>query len=171
MYKNDPHTCKYIHIHTHMDWFMCLYVVYMTLLNVEYIHHTCTYMTHTGMWNLIYTAYRISCICMYPIVSDLYLFDTFVSACIHSCICMYVIVFACICMYEPEYLPGDTLEGRHWDCLWDCQAVHGAGRVCAAHISNSHDQKIMILFFSKRSPRGQRRVVSGPDHGPRVDVE
>jgi hypothetical protein len=33
--------------------------------------------------------------------------------------------------------------------------------------SNSNQK---ILFFSKRRPR-QRRVVSGPDHGPRVDVE
>ena len=40
--------------------------------------------------------------------------------------------------------------------------------VCEAHIFNSHDQK--ILFFSKRRPR-QRGVVSGPDRGPRVDVE
>ena len=78
--------------------------------------HTCTYM-HIQEWeNLIYTVYRISCICMYPIVSDLYLFNAFVSACIYSCICMYVMVFACICMYEPEYLPGGTLEGRHRDC-------------------------------------------------------
>jgi len=171
------HAQKMTHIHANTYTYIqiwieiCACMLYVwPFLNVEYIHHTCTYMQHTGMWNLIYTAYRISCICIYDIVSDLYLFNTYVSACIYSCLCMYVIVFACICMYEQEYhdLPGDTLEGRHWDCLWDCQAVHGAGRVCAALISNSHDQK--ILFFSKRRPR-QCRVVSGPDHGPRVDVE
>ena len=117
------HTCTYIHPKTSntykiqdiwidISYVSCMYVVCMTLLNVEYIHHTCTYMTHTGMCNLIYTAYRISCICMYRIVSALYLFSAFASARIYSCICMYVIVFACICMYEQEYLPGNTLEGR-----------------------------------------------------------
>ena len=113
-------------IHTRYRTYGMIYVLYLVcilyvwpFLNVEYIHHTCTYMTHTGMCNLMYTAYRISCICMYLIVSALYLFSAFVSACIHSCISMYVVVFACICMYEQEYLPGDTLEGRatETDCL------------------------------------------------------
>ena len=40
------------------------------------------------------------------------------------------------------------------------------GRVCAALILI---QIKRIYLFSKRRPR-QRRVVSGPDHGPRVDV-
>ena len=46
---------------------------------------------------------------------------------LHVChdICLYLHVWT-------KYLPLDTLEGRHWDCLWDCQAVRGAGRVCAA---------------------------------------
>ena len=169
------HTQKMSHIHANtysyiQIWIeICACMLYVwPFLDVEYIHHTCKYMTHTGMWNVIYTAYRILCICMYHIVSGLYLFNAFVSACIYSCICMYVMAFACICMYEPANLPGNTLGGRHWDCLWDFQAVRVAGRVCAAHISNSHDEKILI--FSKHSPC-QRGVVSGQDHGPRVDVK
>ena len=120
------HTYTYKHIHTpkiikyiqdtcNMDWYIaciCLYFGCITLLNVEYNTHTYTYMPHTGICNLIHTAYRISCICMYHVVSALYRFNAFVSACIYllvySCICMYVMIFACICMYEPNI------------CLWIC---------------------------------------------------
>jgi len=104
------HANTYSYIHIWIEICACMLYVW-PFLNVEYIHHTCTYMTHTGIWNLIYTAYRILCICMYHIVSGLYLFNAFVSACIYSCICMYVMAFACICMYEPANLPGNTLEG------------------------------------------------------------
>ena len=118
------HTYTYKHIHTpkiikyiqdtcNMDWYIaciCLYFGCITLLNVEYNTHTYTYMPHTGICNLIHTAYRFACICMYHFVSALYLFNAFVSACIYllvySCICMYVMIFACICMYEPNI------------CLW-----------------------------------------------------
>jgi hypothetical protein len=45
--KMAQHTCKYIHIHTHMDWFMCLYVVCMTLFKrriyTSYMHIYNTY--------------------------------------------------------------------------------------------------------------------------------
>ena len=109
-------------IHTRYRTYELIYVLYLVcilyvwpFLNVEYIHHTCTYMKHTGMCNLIYTAYRISCICMYHIVCmylcmyhiicmylpciylmHLYLgLSIYVSACM-SCICMYR---HCICLY------------------------------------------------------------------------
>ena len=68
----------------------------------------------------------------------MYLHVCLVSACID-------IVFACICMYKQEYLPGDTLKG----CHWACETVRGAGRFCAAHISNS---KIKIYFFRAPPP-------------------
>ena len=121
MHNIHTHTSTYIHQKTSNTYKIqdiwidilpvsCMYFVCMTLLNVEYIHHTCTYMQNTGMCNLIYTAYRNSCICMYRIVSALYLFSAFVSACIYllvySCTCMYVMIFACIYMYEPNI------------CLW-----------------------------------------------------
>ena len=90
MHNIYTHTCTYIHPKTSNTYKIqeiwidispvsCMYLVCMTLLNVEYIHHTCTYMTHTGMCNLIYTAYRISCICMYHIV------------------CMYLCMYHIIC--------------------------------------------------------------------------
>jgi len=149
------HTQKMSHIHANtysyiQIWIeICACMLYVwPFLDVEYIHHTCKYMTHTGMWNVIYTAYRISCICMYHIVSDLYLFNEFVSVCIFAVsACMSWNLLVSACMDRHIILPGDKLrlEGCHWDCLWDCQAVSatlcGAVRVCAAHISNSHDEK------------------------------
>ena len=91
---HTPKSIKYIQDTCNMDWYIaciCLYFVCITLLNVEYDNHTCTYMTHTGFCNLIHTAYRFACICMYHFVSALYLCNAFVSASIYLCICMYVL--------------------------------------------------------------------------------
>ena len=131
MHSIHTHTCTYIakkhQIHTRYTTYGLMYVMYLVcilyvwpFLNVEYIHHTCTYMTHTGMCNLIYTAYRISCICMYHIVSMylpcIYLMHLYLHVSIHVSACMtwYLLVSACMIQYEQEYLPGYTLEGRHW---------------------------------------------------------
>jgi hypothetical protein len=157
------HANTYTYIQIWIEICACMWYVW-PFFYVEYIHHTCTYMQHTGMWNLIYTAYRISCICIYDIVSDLYLFNTYVSACIYSCICMYVIVFACICMYEQEYhdLPGDTLEGRHRDCLWDCKAVRLRVGLCSTHFQFTWSKD--FIFFKAPPPptRGSQWARSWP---------
>ena len=119
-----------------MDWCIaciCMYFVCITPLIVEYNNHTYTYMTHTGICNLIHTAYRFSCICRYHIVSALYLFNAFVSACI------YLLVYSCICMYVTWYLPVSAcmnqisasgyaretplkLSVRLPGCVWFCAA-------------------------------------------------
>ena len=65
---HTPKSIKYIHDTCNMDWYIaciCLYFVCITLLNVEYNTHTYTYMPHTGICNLIHTAYRFACICMH----------------------------------------------------------------------------------------------------------
>ena len=80
MHNIHAYTSTYIHQKSsntykiHVIWIeilhvSCMYFVCITLLNVEYNTHTYTYMPHTGICNLIHTAYRISCICMYHVVS------------------------------------------------------------------------------------------------------
>jgi len=102
MHNIHAYTSTYIHQKSsntykiHAIWIeilhvSCMYFVCITLLNVEYNTHTYTYMPHTGICNLIHTAYRFACICMYHFVSALYLFNAFVSASVYLCICMYVL--------------------------------------------------------------------------------
>ncbi len=86
----------------------------------------------------------------------MYLFDTFVSALsislyLHGC------TGKCQGIHQEDTTQAETV----------CGTVHGLGRACAALIPI---QIKILLLLSKRRPR-QRRVVSGPDYGPGVDVE
>ena len=83
---------------------------------------------------------------------------------------MYLHVCHDICLYLPVWTGISAWVYARGAPLTVCETA----RLSVVRVGSVQDtfpiHMINILFFSKHSPR-QRRVVSGPDHGPRVDVE
>jgi hypothetical protein len=83
---------------------------------------------------------------------------------------MYLHVCHDICLYLPVWTGISAWVYARGAPLTVCETA----RLSVVRVGYVQDtfpiHMINIFFFSKHSPR-QRRVVSGPDHGPRVDVE
>ncbi len=89
-----------------------------------------------------------------------------------ACICMYGMylhVYACICKYEPKY--ACCQQQRMTRVLVGATLLEGNTAQVAT--PPGHDlisnEIMMNIIFSKRR-LCHHRVLSGPDHGPRVDV-
>jgi hypothetical protein len=132
---------QYIHIHTTYG-----------LTSLLYVHVCCMYCkiihTHISLIHQIHTCKIFACVCMYG---------------------MYLHVYACICMCEPKY--ACCQQQRMTRALFGATLLEGNTAQVAT--LPDHDlisnEIIMIVFFSKRRLR-HHRVVSGPDHGSRLDV-